>query len=301
MSKGLYIGLDVHAQTVAIAIAEPGGEVRNYGTVSGCVGTLEKTMSKLRRAHPGCELRVCYEAGPTGFDSLCSPFGLASAVCLTPFGCDCAPVCTTRHPLHGGRAVPDSESIGRSREDRSARRDQTLGRDAHGENRRLRVLGQRQRLRGAVEDQRAQRVAERRIGLLEHLPALAKLLDERFAHADRLGTLTLLDVRAPERYRGDVEPVDPVAGHIPGARNAPAAGNTGPDGRFLAPDVLRARYAALGADNGPVVVACGSGVNATQAALAMRIAGLPDPLLYPGSYSDWSTAGLPVATGDEPG
>jgi transposase len=68
MSKNLlYVGLDVHAQTVAIAIAEPGGEVRNYGAVSGCVGVLEKTMSKVRKAHPGCELRVCYEAGPTGF------------------------------------------------------------------------------------------------------------------------------------------------------------------------------------------------------------------------------------------
>ena len=65
--KLLYVGLDVHAQTVSIAIAEPGGEVRSYGTVSSNLETLEKTMRRIRKAHPGCELRVCYEAGPTGF------------------------------------------------------------------------------------------------------------------------------------------------------------------------------------------------------------------------------------------
>lgn len=63
----LYVGLDVHAQTVAIALAEPGGEVRNYGAVSNGLETLEKTMCRIRKAHPGTELRVCYEAGPTGF------------------------------------------------------------------------------------------------------------------------------------------------------------------------------------------------------------------------------------------
>jgi thiosulfate/3-mercaptopyruvate sulfurtransferase len=139
-----------------------------------------------------------------------------------------------------------------------------------------------------------------------YLPARLALADhwtgtiDRHQLADRLGALTLLDVRAPERYRGEVEPVDPVAGHIPGARNAPVAGNTRPDGRFLAADELRDRYRTLGVGDGPVVVSCGSGVNATQAALAMRVAGLPDPLLYPGSYSDWSTAGMPIVVGDEP-
>src|SRR5437899_11196169 len=63
----LYVGLDVHAQTVAIAIAEAGGEVRNYGTVSSHLEVLERTMRKIKAAHPDCELRVCYEAGPTGF------------------------------------------------------------------------------------------------------------------------------------------------------------------------------------------------------------------------------------------
>ena len=112
------------------------------------------------------------------------------------------------------------------------------------------------------------------------------------------GEVTLIDARAGERYRGEVEPIDPVAGHIPGALSLPTAGNLGPDGRFLPADALRERFAGLGPD---VVTACGSGVNACHNALAMRVAGLPDPLLYPGSYSDWSRAGRPVATGEEPG
>ena len=106
------------------------------------------------------------------------------------------------------------------------------------------------------------------------------------------------DARAPERYRGEVEPVDPVAGHIPGAISRPTAGNLRPDGRFLDPASLRARFHASA---GEVVQQCGSGVNACHNALAMRVAGLPDPLLYPGSYSDWSSSGMPIATGDDPG
>lgn len=119
--------------------------------------------------------------------------------------------------------------------------------------------------------------------------------------APRLGTLTLLDARAAERYRGEVEPIDPVAGHIPTAVSAPTATFLGPDGRFLPANALAERFGALGAATGAVVVSCGSGVNACQLALAMRAAGLPDPLLYPGSYSDWSRAGMPIATGDGPG
>jgi thiosulfate/3-mercaptopyruvate sulfurtransferase len=117
---------------------------------------------------------------------------------------------------------------------------------------------------------------------------------------ERMGEhgVTVVDARAPERYRGDIEPVDPVPGHIPTAISRPLAGNLGPDGRFRAPDELRARFAGLG---GAVVHACGSGVNACHNILAARVAGLPDPLLYEGSYSDWSRAGMPVATGDAPG
>ena len=125
---------------------------------------------------------------------------------------------------------------------------------------------------------------------------------DRAALTPRLGTLTLLDARAPERYRGEIEPIDAVAGHLPTAVSAPTAFFLGRDGCFLAPAVLAARFAALGAAGArPVVVACGSGVNACQLALAMRVAGLADPLLYPGSYSDWSRAGMPIVTGDAPG
>lgn len=117
----------------------------------------------------------------------------------------------------------------------------------------------------------------------------------------RIDELVLLDVRAGERYRGEVEPVDPVPGHIPGALSAPSAANTGPDGLLRSPAELAARFASLGADGDGVVVSCGSGVTACHTALALRRAGLPDPILYAGSYSDWSSAGLPVATGSEPG
>jgi thiosulfate/3-mercaptopyruvate sulfurtransferase len=129
----------------------------------------------------------------------------------------------------------------------------------------------------------------------------------------------LLDARAAERYRGEVEKVDPVAGHIPGAVSAPTAANVHADGHFLDPAALRARFVELGvragagrdmaepgggvAGGGPVVagVYCGSGVTAAHEVLAMRIAGLP-AALYVGSWSDWITdpAG-PVATGPEPG
>jgi thiosulfate/3-mercaptopyruvate sulfurtransferase len=120
----------------------------------------------------------------------------------------------------------------------------------------------------------------------------------------RLGTLTLLDARAPERYRGEVEPVDPVAGHIPTAISAPYGASLDADGRLKDGPGLLARYAELGitpASDGEVVISCGSGTSATHHSLAMRAAGLPDPILYVGSYSDWSRSGEPVATGPEPG
>lgn len=106
----------------------------------------------------------------------------------------------------------------------------------------------------------------------------------------------VLDARAGERYRGEVEPIDPRAGHIPGAESAPTTGNVGPDGRFLAPEALRERFAALGA-TGAVGVYCGSGVTAAHQAVALTLAGF-EPLLFPGSWSQWSNhPELPVATG----
>ena len=120
----------------------------------------------------------------------------------------------------------------------------------------------------------------------------------------RLGTVTLLDARAPERYRGEVEPVDPVAGHIPTAISAQYGPSLDEAGRFKDAAALVERYADLGitrAGDSEVVISCGSGTSATHHSLAMRVAGLPDPILYVGSYSDWSRSGYPVATGAEPG
>jgi thiosulfate/3-mercaptopyruvate sulfurtransferase len=122
----------------------------------------------------------------------------------------------------------------------------------------------------------------------------------------RLGSVTLLDARAAPRYRGEIEPIDPVAGHIPTAINAPYDTNLTPEGRLRPAGELRAQYAALGigdaADAGrDAVMSCGSGTSACHHSLAMRVAGLPDPILYVGSYSDWSRSGEPIATGPEPG
>ena len=121
--------------------------------------------------------------------------------------------------------------------------------------------------------------------------------------AGRLGDVVLLDARAGPRYRGEAEPIDLVAGHIPTARHAQADGNLGEDRRLLPAEELAERFGALGArrDGGSVVTSCGSGVTACFNSLAMRVAGLPDPILYPGSYSDWSRSGMTVAIGPEPG
>ena len=100
----------------------------------------------------------------------------------------------------------------------------------------------------------------------------------------------LLDVRAAERFRGEAEPIDPVAGHVPGAVNAPLTEVTGPDQRFRPADELRALFTSLGLDGAVRVAAyCGSGVTACQTLLALRLAGFDDAALYPGSWSGWIT------------
>ncbi|MBM7776339.1 thiosulfate/3-mercaptopyruvate sulfurtransferase [Actinokineospora baliensis] len=113
----------------------------------------------------------------------------------------------------------------------------------------------------------------------------------------------LLDARAPERYRGDVEPIDPRAGHVPGAVNAPFAGHTGQDGRWLAPAALADRFAELGVGGDSIGAYCGSGVTASSVVLALEVAGITTPerpaALYAGSWSNWSQdPARPVATGE---
>lgn len=130
---------------------------------------------------------------------------------------------------------------------------------------------------------------------LETEPAGLRLTAD--ALAAQLGRVALLDARAPERYRGDVEPLDPVAGHIPGALNRPFSANLGPDGRFLPPEALRAAFQGL-AGARAVVHQCGSGVTACHNLLAMAVAGLPGGALYAGSWSEWCRdPARPVARG----
>lgn len=141
-----------------------------------------------------------------------------------------------------------------------------------------------------------------RLSRLSLRASWARTID-RDALQSRLGTVRLLDARAAPRFRGETEPIDAVAGHIPTAVNAPTDGNLAPDGTFLSASDLVERFRSFGAAgiDQEVVTSCGSGVSACHNALAMRVAGLPDPLLYPGSYSDWTQSGYPVVTGSEPG
>ena len=130
-----------------------------------------------------------------------------------------------------------------------------------------------------------------------HLPILTA--DEAAARA-RSGLL--LDARAAERYRGEVEPVDARAGHIPGAVSAPTTMNIGADDRFLPSDQLREQFRAIGVTDGTSVgVYCGSGVTAAHQIVALAVVGVP-AALYPGSWSAWSgNPHRPIATGADPG
>jgi thiosulfate/3-mercaptopyruvate sulfurtransferase len=129
-------------------------------------------------------------------------------------------------------------------------------------------------------------------------PGAMAVLDADAAAA-LAGAGLLLDARAPERFRGDVEPMDPVGGHIPGARNLPMAAQLKRTGRFRDPEELRDGFAAAGI--GPAVdvgAYCGSGITAAHTVLALELAGLQGAL-YPGSWSEWvADPRRPVATGD---
>jgi thiosulfate/3-mercaptopyruvate sulfurtransferase len=144
-------------------------------------------------------------------------------------------------------------------------------------------------------------VSERTPGSFSPRPWPAVADADDVAAALRDGSTVVLDSRAVERFRGDVEPYDPVAGHIPGARSAAWAGSLDEGGRFLAPAALRKRFAALGATEGTSTIAhCGSGVTACHTVLALRLACLGEATLYEGSWSDWvSDPTRPVARGPE--
>ncbi|MEU4264073.1 sulfurtransferase [Streptomyces argenteolus] len=133
------------------------------------------------------------------------------------------------------------------------------------------------------------------------VPGALPLLDADGAAALARSGL-LLDARAAERYRGDVEPIDRVGGHIPGAVSAPTVLNVTEDGRFLPADALASRFSALGAEGDTEIgVYCGSGVSGAHEVLALEIAGLR-AALYAGSWSEWSSdESRPVATGSDPG
>lgn len=144
------------------------------------------------------------------------------------------------------------------------------------------------------EEVRPQRtfVARPRPGLLAEISEVAAA-----AQSDQA---CVMDARSAERYRGENETIDPVAGHIPGAISAPYADNLGPDGLFLPPDTLRSRYQRLLGEvlPGQSIAYCGSGVTAAHNLLAMAHAGLGEGRLYAGSWSEWITRpDRPIATG----
>jgi thiosulfate/3-mercaptopyruvate sulfurtransferase len=139
--------------------------------------------------------------------------------------------------------------------------------------------------------------AEAAPGDFEVRPGALSVLDATAA-AELARTGVLLDARTEARYLGEHEPVDPVAGHIPGAVNLPVAQLSGPDGRLLAADRLREIFEQAGITGDTVGAYCGSGINAARTVLALTVAGVADPALYVGSWSNWITDPTrPVATG----
>lgn len=143
-----------------------------------------------------------------------------------------------------------------------------------------------------------------RPGSFEPRPLLGATVDAPFVERFRAsGEIAIVDARAAERFQGLKEPLDPVAGHIPGALNRFWQMNLQPDGRFKAPGDLREEFEDLLGDADPakVVHMCGSGVTACHNLFAMELAGLPSGRLYPGSWSEWcADPSRPVARGEQP-
>ena len=130
----------------------------------------------------------------------------------------------------------------------------------------------------------------KRAGAFVPRPHLGDVVDVHFVDRFReSGEITLIDARTAERYKGLQEPVDPVAGHVPGAVNRFWQKNLNPDGTFKSPQQLRSEYEEMlaGADPARAVHMCGSGVTACHNLFAMELAGLPSGRLYPGSWSEW--------------
>ncbi len=135
-------------------------------------------------------------------------------------------------------------------------------------------------------------------------PDPAAVVDaDTVARAARDPARRVLDARAPERYRGEIEPVDAVAGHVPGAHSHPSALNVDADGRFLDAAQLRDAFTRSLGGTAPdqAITMCGSGVTACHLLLALEVAGMPGARLYPGSWSEWSRdPSRPVARGPQP-
>lgn len=131
-------------------------------------------------------------------------------------------------------------------------------------------------------------------------PSLVSMVDADDVLANLSARAKLvLDARAADRFRGENETIDPVAGHIPGAKNRPFKDNLQADGRFKPAEQLRAEFASVIKSPEMTIAQCGSGISACHNLLAMEVAGLPGAALYPGSWSEWSAdPARPVATGD---
>ena len=142
-------------------------------------------------------------------------------------------------------------------------------------------------------------LATRSAGTITEREALVHTVDAAgvLANLDG-GARTVIDARAPERFRGENETMDPVGGHIPGATNRFFKDNLDADGRFKSPVQLKAEFARLVADPAEAIMQCGSGVTACHNLLALEVAGLTGAALYPGSWSEWcADPARPVATG----